>query len=77
MVNARVWEVESSFPKGWPILTQHCKCFATTSTSTQVTVLPWRYDAEIGTANSLRQVCNLQLARQNVVACKDLWIWKR
>jgi len=26
----------------------------TTSTSTQVVVLPWRYDAEMGTANSLR-----------------------
>jgi len=26
--------------------------FATASTSTQVAVLPWRYDAEMGTANS-------------------------
>jgi len=49
----RVREVESSFPKGRPNLTQRCKRFATTSTSTQVAVLPWRYDAEMGTANSL------------------------
>jgi len=27
--------------------------FVTVSTSTQVAVLPWRYDAEMGTANSL------------------------
>jgi len=29
------------------------KRFATASTSTQVAVLPWRYDAEMGAANSL------------------------
>jgi len=29
------------------------KRFATPLTSTQVAVLPWRYDAEMGTANSL------------------------
>jgi len=29
-------------------LTLPYKWFATTSTSTQVTVLPWRYDAEMG-----------------------------
>jgi len=27
--------------------------FATASTSTQVAVLPWRYDTEMGTTNSL------------------------
>jgi len=27
--------------------------FATASTFTQVAVLPWRYDGEMGTANSL------------------------
>jgi len=32
-----------------PNNTQHCKRFATTSTSTQVAVLPWHYDAEMGT----------------------------
>jgi len=49
----RVREVESSFPKGRPNFAQRCKGFATASTSTQVAVLPWRYDAELGTANSL------------------------
>jgi len=29
------------------------KRFATASTSTQAAVLPWRYDAEMGTVNSL------------------------
>jgi len=29
------------------------KRFATVSTSTQVTLFPWHYDAEMGTANSL------------------------
>jgi len=36
-----------------PNITQRCKRFSTASTSTQVAVLPWRYDAEMGTANSL------------------------
>jgi len=49
----RVLEVESSNPKGRPNLTQRCNRFATASTSTQVAVLPWRYDAEMSTANSL------------------------
>jgi len=49
----RVLEVESSFLKGRPNLTQRCKRVATASTSTKVAVLPWRYDAEMGTANSL------------------------
>jgi len=44
----RVRKVESSFPKDRPNLTQHCKRFAIASTSTQVAVLPWRYDAEMG-----------------------------
>jgi len=48
-----VREFESLFPKGLPNLTQCCKQFATASTSTQVAVLPWRSDAEMGTANSL------------------------
>jgi len=48
-----VREVESLNPKDWPNLTQRCKPFATVSTSTQMAVLPWRYDAEMGTANSL------------------------
>jgi len=34
----RVWEVETSFPKGQPNLTQHCKWFATALTFTHVTV---------------------------------------
>jgi len=34
-------------------LTQRCKRFATASTTTQAAVLPWRYDAKMGTANSL------------------------
>jgi len=36
-----------------PNLTQSCKRFATASTSTQVAVLPRRYDVEMGTANLL------------------------
>jgi len=50
----RVREVEMSFPKGRPNLTQRYKRFSTASTSTQVAVLPWHYDTEIGNANSLR-----------------------
>jgi len=42
-----------SNPKGRSNLTQRCKRFATDSTSTQLAVLPWRYDAEMGTDNSL------------------------
>jgi len=49
----RMREVQSSFPKGQPNLTQRCKRFTIASTSTQVAVLPWRYDAEKGTAKSL------------------------
>jgi len=36
-----------------PNLTQRCVQFATASTSTQIALLPWRYDVEMGTANSL------------------------
>jgi len=50
----RVRDFESSNPNGRPNLTQRCKRFATASTSAQVAVLPWRYDAEMGTANSLQ-----------------------
>jgi len=49
----RVREVKSSFPKDQPNLTQSCKQFATASTYMQVALLPWRYDAEMGTANLL------------------------
>jgi len=35
---------------GWLNLTQHC----TASTSTQVAMLSWHYDAEMGTSNSLQ-----------------------
>jgi len=50
----RVHKVWSSNPKGRPNLTQRCKRFAIALTSTrQVAVLPWRYDAEMGTASSL------------------------
>jgi len=49
----QVRKVESSFSKDRPRLTQRCQRFATASTSTQKAVLPWRYDAEMGTANSL------------------------
>jgi len=45
------WKFEFQSPAKSP--THHCKRFATTSTSTQVAVLPWRYYAEMGTANSL------------------------
>jgi len=42
------------FPKADQILhTQRCKQFATAFASTQVVVLPWRYDAEMDTDNSL------------------------
>jgi len=44
----RVRKVVSSNSKGWPKHTQRCKRFAAASTSTQVAVLPWRYDAEFG-----------------------------
>jgi len=49
----REQEVENSFLKGLPNLTQHCKRFTTASTSTQVAGMPWRYDAGMGTTNSL------------------------
>jgi len=49
----RVREIESSNPKSRSNLTQRCKWFTTTSTSAKVAVLPWRYDAEMGNANSL------------------------
>jgi len=49
----RVRVVESSDPNGRPNLAQRCKRFATASSSTQVAVLTWRYDTEMGTANSL------------------------
>jgi len=45
--------VESSFSKDRSNLTQRCKLFTTASAYTQVAVLPWRYNAEMGTANSL------------------------
>jgi len=48
----RVQEVLVKIPD-WPNLTQRCKRFVTVSTFTQVAVLPWRYDAEMGTVNSL------------------------
>jgi len=51
---SRVREVESSNLKSWPNHIQRYKQFATASTSTQVHVLPWRYDAEMGTASSLQ-----------------------
>jgi len=44
-----VWSSNSGPAKS----TQRCKRCATASTSIQVAVLPWRYDAEMGTANSL------------------------
>jgi len=34
-------------------LTQSYKRFATSSTSAQVAALPWRYEAKMGTVNSL------------------------
>jgi len=43
----RLQEVESSNPKDLPNLTQRCKRFATSSTSMQVAVLSWCYDAEM------------------------------
>jgi len=49
----RVREVESSFPKGRSNLSQRCKRFAIASTSPQVAVFPWRYDADMGITNSL------------------------
>jgi len=48
-----VQEEESLNSKGRPNLTKHCKRFTITSTSMQVAVLPWCYDVEMGTANSL------------------------
>jgi len=48
-----VREFERSNPQGRPYFTQRCKRFTTASTSTQVAVLLWRYDAELGTAKSL------------------------
>jgi len=52
----RMREVESSNLKGRPILTQRWKRFATASTSKQIAMLPWRYDVEMGTANSLHDL---------------------
>jgi len=48
----RVPEIWGSNP-GPAKFDKRCKRFATVSTSTQVAVLSWRYDVEIGTANSL------------------------
>jgi len=48
----RVREVWSSNPERLN-LTQRYKQFTTASTATQVAVLPWCYDAEMATANSL------------------------
>jgi len=48
----RVREVIIRIP-GRPNLSQRCKWFATASTSMQVAVVPWRYDAEMGTVNLL------------------------
>jgi len=49
----RVRKIASSNSKGRPNLTKRCKRFVSTSTSIQVAVLPWRYNAEMGTANLL------------------------
>jgi len=48
----RVREVWSSNPEPAKSYTA-LQRFVTDSISTQVAVLPWRYDAEMGTANSL------------------------
>jgi len=40
-------------PKAGQILHKRSKRTATASTFTQVAVLPWRYDSEMGTTNSL------------------------
>jgi len=40
-------------PKDRQNLTQGCQRFAIASTSTQVIVLPWRYDEEMGTASGV------------------------
>jgi len=53
MVSDAAVNIPSDVILDWPNLTQRCKRFATTSTSAQVALLPWRYDAEMGTANSL------------------------
>jgi len=41
------------FPKAGQTLHSVANGSPTTSTSMQVVVLPWRYDVEMGTANSL------------------------
>jgi len=48
-----VWQRSGVQISDQPNPTRHCKRFATASTSTQVAVLPWRYDTVMGTANSL------------------------
>jgi len=48
-----VRKVESSIPKNWLKLAQHCKRFTIASTFMQVAVLSWCYDAEMGTINLL------------------------
>jgi len=63
----RVPEVESSNTKGLPNLTQHCKRFATTLTSMQVAVLPWRYDAEMDTENSLHASASMASIMKGLV----------
>jgi len=47
-----VQDVWSSNPRPAKLVTG-CKHFVKASTSTKVAVFPWRYDAEMGTANSL------------------------
>jgi len=72
-VNSRAQEVESSNPKGRPNLTQRCRRFATASTSTQVAVLPWRYDAEMG---SWAPKTNYTLRRNTASIMKSLFFGK-
>jgi len=48
-----VRKVENSNLKSWPSPTHRCIRFATASTCMRIAVLPWHYDAEMSTANSL------------------------
>jgi len=48
-----VREVESSSPMACQILHSDANVSPPLQTFTQVAVWPWRYDAELGTANSL------------------------
>jgi len=61
-----------------PNLTQHCKRFTIASTFAEVVVLPWCYDAEMGTANLLTLWHNMtSIMKGKVKEAMDRYIWQK